>query len=703
MLLVICMLITFMMPAMASSSATADKGLEKAIKAAKERIDIPADLTKFNYNIYSQDNTQRWYLSWSNDEAQKYLNVTIDGNNFISNYSFYHYSSNYDKKIPKYSKEQGRQIAEKFINKLDPKLLSEYKSVDTINYSQEREYYYTYSRQVNGIVFSGDAISISVNNYTGAVTNYNCSYSSNTKFESPDKVIGLEAAKKAFTEKLGLKLVYNFKTEKEKVVTYLAYVPKDSNKYIDAITGGVERIPNQYGIYYSNAMMEKTASSTDAAGQVVLTPDEIEAVKGISGLLSKEDLDKKIRGINQFNLDSEFTLENADLRKDWNSSDTLIWNLRYVKVLNKETNQTREVSVSVDARSGELLNFWTYYNSPEGTKPQKTKEEAKKISEDTLKEILPSYYSKVKYDDSYYTYDEAQNQQYTFRFVRVENGIEVPGDYLSISYDNLSSNVVSLYTNWTKDLKFDSADKVIKIEKAYEVLFDKIGYNIQYFGSINNQKVYEPTVKGPEEAVLGYVVNNNMPSIISAETGDILDYSGAVFKGNNASDYTDIKGLKAEEQIKILTQLSIRYYENELKANDQLLQKDYFILLSMLNDFYYFDINSDKDTAVEKMYTSLINSGIITKAEKAPTATLTREEAAKYFVKFLRLGHVAEIKGIYKSDFKDAAKINSNLLGYVCIASGLKAMNGSNGMFNPKSKMTRLEGLLAVYSYLSNK
>lgn len=698
------MLITFMMPAMASSPVTADKGLEKAIKAAKERIDIPADLTKFNYNIYNQDSKQRWYLSWSNDEEQKYLNVTIDENNSISNYSFYQYSSNYDKKIPKYSREQGRQIAEKFINKLDPKLLSEYKFVDNVNFSQEREYYYTYTRQVNGIAFNGNTISISINNYTGAVTNYNCNHSSNTKFESPDKVIGLDAAKKAFAEKLGLKLVYNFKTEKEKIVTYLAYVPKDSNKYIDAITGGVERIPNQYGIYYSGAMMEKMASSTDSAGPIVLTPDEMEAVKGISGLLSKEDLDKKIRAINQFNLDSGFTLENADLRKDWKYSDTLIWNLRYVKVLDKETNQTREVSVSVDARTGDIQNFWTYYNSPEGTKPQKTKEEAKKISEDTLKAILPSYYSKVKYDDSYYTYDEAQNQQYTFRYVRVENGIECPGDYISISFDNLSSNVVSLYSNWTKDLKFDSPEKAIKIEKAYEILFDKIGYDIEYTGNnINDQKYYETAVKVPEEAVLGYFIDNSKPCIISAETGDVLDYSGSVFKQNNISDYTDIKGLKAENQIKILTQLSIRYYENELKANDQLMQKDYFILLSMLNDLYYFDINSDKDTAVEKMYTSLINSGIITKAEKAPTATLTREEAAKYFVKFLRLGHVAEIKGIYKSDFKDANKINSNLLGYVSIASGLKAMNGSNGFFNPKNKMTRLEGLLAVYSYLSNK
>ena len=701
-ILVVALLITFMSPVMASNSVSADKGLENAIKAVKGKINIPADLTKFTYNIYNQDGNAIWNLSWNNEERQKYVSVTIDDSGFISSYSSYNYSYSYDKKIPKYSRSQGKKIAEDFINKVNPKLLSEFKEVVNNNLSQDREYYFNYVRQVNGINYSGNTISISVNNYTGEVSNFNCSYTKNTKFEPADKTISLDKAKEVFMDKLGLKLVYNLKSDKDIISTYLAYVPKDSGKYIDAITGEAEKTPNTVGVYYTGAMMEKMAYS-DAGAAIVLTPDEMDAVKGMAGLLTKEEVDKKIRTISQFKLDNEFTLTSSELRKNWRNKDSLIWYLRYTKVLIKDTNLTREVSVSVDAKTGDIMDFWTNYISPEGTKPQKTKEEAKRICDEALQGIIPSYYSKVKYDDTFSTYDETQNQQFAFRYVRIENGLECPSDYITISYDNLSSNVISVYTNWTKDIKFDDPAKAIAIDKAYDVLFNKIGYGIEYVSDNSNQKYISVPQPGVDQAVLGYFINNSKPCIISAETGEVLNYNGITYKDNTISDYTDIKGLNAENEVKILTQLSIKYEESELKANDQLLQKDYFILLCKLNDIYYFDSGADSNTNIERMYSNLINSGIITKAEKAPMAKLTREEAAKFFVKFLKLSQVAEIKGIYKSNFKDENKINPDLLGYVCIASGIKAMNGDKGYFNPKGKMTRLDGLLAIYAYLSNK
>lgn len=724
MMLATAMMITFMTPVMASTSdsttsastgastsiaVSADKGLENAIKAVKEKIVIPEDYDKFTYNIYNQNGLTAWNLGWSNEEAQKNINVTIDENNLISNYSSYHYTA-YEKKIPKYSKEQGRVIAEKFINNLDSKLLPQYKLVENNDYNVDREYYFNYTRQVNGISYNMNNISVNVNNYTGEVTNYNCGFSKNTDFEDATKIISLEQAKKAFIEKLGLKMVYNTRTENEKNVTYLAYVPKDSNKYIDAITGEVETSSGNYGVTYDYSLMDQKAKVMEAAGvgaNVVLTPDEIEAVKGMSDLISKEDADKKVRAISLFKLDSEFKISSANLSKDWRNKDSFIWSLNYTKIINKDTNQTKEVQVSLDAKSGDIQNFWTYYPSVEGAKPLKTKAEAKTISDDVLKTLIPGIYAKVKFDDTYYTYDDKSQNQFSFRYVRMENGLECPNDYVTISYDNLSGNVTNMNSNWTNDLKFDDPTKdTISIEKAYQVLFEKIGYDIQYvndYSSNVTDKIVMPVPVDSSKAVLGYFINGNKPNIISATTGDILNYSGNVYKENGVTDYTDIKGLKAENQIKILTGLSIKYNESELKPNEELLQKDYFLLLSKLNDLYYVDQNTDDEKNVERMYNGLISQGIITKADKAPLSTLTRETAAKYFVKFLRIGQIAEIKGIYKSDFKDADKINPDLLGYVCLTSGLKAMNGSNGYFMPKSEITRLDGLLSIYSYLSNK
>jgi len=718
MLLVAAIMITFMVPVMASSTVSADKGLEDAIKVVKEKIDIPKDYNKFTNNFYYQNDAITWNLGWSNEESQKFINVSIDGSNMITNYNSYQYTA-YEKKIPKYSKAQGQQIAEKFINNIDSKLLPQFKliEINAATYTSDREYNFNYTRQKDGINYSMNNISVNVNCYTGEVTNYNCNFSKSTIFEDTSKIISLEQAKKAFVEKLGLKLVYNVKTENEKTSTYLAYIPKSSSKYIDALTGEVSTTDGSYGVYYREAgMMDQKMMVTAAAGvnsNVALSPDEVEAVKGIANLMSKEDVDKKIRAQSLFNLDSSFELSSAYLSKDWRSNETLIWSLDYTKVVNKDTKETKQVSVSIDAKSGDIQNFYSYVPSAEGTKPQKTKDEAKTICDNALKSLIPSNYAEVKFDDTYdinnmYNDKYGEENRFTFRYIRVENGLECPSDYVNITYDNLSANVTSMDSNWTKNLKFDAPKPTISIDEAYEVLFSKdgIGFNVQYINDYSDNtadKIIMPQPVNAYKAVLGYLVDTNKPNIISATTGDILNYTGDVYKQNIASDYTDIKGLKAENQVKILTQMSIKYKENELKPNDSLLQKDYFLLLSKLNDQYYYDPNLDDTKAIEQMYNSLISQGIITKAEKAPLSTLTREEAAKFFVKFLRFGQIAEIKGIYKSNFKDTNKINPDLIGYVSIASGLKAMNGSNGNFNPKSKITRLEGLLSIYSYLDNK
>ncbi|MHB8063760.1 MAG: YcdB/YcdC domain-containing protein, partial [Ruminiclostridium sp.] len=469
MLLAFAIMITFMVPVMASSSTSADMGLKNAIKAVKEKIDIPEDCNKFTYNIYNQEGLISWNLGWSNEESQKSINVTIDENNLITNYNSYDNKS-YEKKIPKYTKEQGLEIAEKFINKLDPKLLQQYKLIENNanSYYTDSEYNFNYTRQKDEINYSMNNINVNINSYTGEVTNYNCNFSKNTTFEDASKIISIEQAKKAFIEKLGLKLVYNVKTENEKTSTYLAYIPKNPNKYIDALTGEAETTDNRYGIYYDEDMvMAQKSMVRSAAGEtanIALTPDEINAIDGMSGLLSKDDIDKKLRANDFLNLDSEFTLTNAYLSKDRRNNETLIWSFSYTKKINKDTNETRAVSVSVDARSGEIQNFWTYYPSVVGAKPQKTKDQAKEISDDLLKSIIPSNYSNFKYDDNYFNYvDDKTKNQFTFRYVRVENDIECPSDYVNITYDNLSGNVIGMDSNWNKNLKFDAPKPAISI------------------------------------------------------------------------------------------------------------------------------------------------------------------------------------------------------------------------------------------------
>lgn len=710
MLLVVAILAVFMIPSMAAGNSTPDKGLENAIKYAKSKIDIPKELTKFSYNIYNRNDQMVWSLQWSDQDGQKYVSVQIDEDNFISSYNASDYMVNNTKKIPKYSKEQGRKTAEGFVNNLNPKLLDQFKFNDSDAYGYNGEYNFNYVRQLNGIEYNRDYINISVDSITGKVISYSCNYSKNTKFEDASKIISLNEAENAFAQKLGLKLVYNVKTEDGKPVTYLAYVPKSTNKYIDAVTGDVETLINFYKLYDSESGQMAKSDIMAASGtvsNVALTPDELDAVNDISNLLTKEGADQKLRSTSFFNLDSSFKLTDAYLGKDWRNSNSLAWTLTYSKVLDESKKLTRDIQVTIDAKTGALIEFWTNYISPEGTTPKKTADEARAICENSLKTLIPDTYAKVKFDDSYMSYGSKPENDYTFRYVRMENGLECPNDYISVSYDNLSGNITGFYTYWTKELKFADSKNVISIQEANKVLYNKIGFGVQYLPD-NSEEVetdlaISKGVVTADKAVLGYLPDTTKPCVISAVDGKLLDNNGNIYKDNKIADYTDINGTKAEDKVRILTQLDIRYTEDELKPGDALLQKDYFIVLCKLNDLYYFDQSMDDAKLVDNMYNQLISMGIITKAEKSPLSVLTREEAAKYFIKFMRLSQVAEIKGIYKSNFKDANKINPELLGYVCLASGLKVMNGSNGNFMPKTKMTRLDGLLTIYNYLSTK
>lgn len=710
MVLVVAVLAVFMIPAMAADSSTqVDKELEKAIKFVKSKIDIPKECTKFNYNIYNRNDKTVWSLAWIDENSQESINVQVDDENFISSYNTYDYATNFDKKIPKYSKEQMLKIAEQFVNKINPKVMDHFKLVDTNTYGYNGGYIINYVREVNGIEYKSNYITVSVNSYTGKVMSYTCNYSKNIKFEDSSKIISLNEAQTAFAEKLGLKLVYNVKLENEKPVTYLAYVPKTDNKYIDAITGEVETSTN-YRFFESGSSSEaQKLAMMDAAGTVsniALTPDELDAVSNISNLITKDNADKKLRLISNFSLDNSFKLTNAYLGKDWRNSNSLAWTLTYTKILDESKKQTRDVQITVDAKTGAVIEFWTNYISSVGAVPQKSVEQAKAICDGTLKALIPDVYAKVKYDDSYIKYNSELKNSYTFRYIRTENGLECPNNYISISYDNLSGNINSFYTYWAEDLKFADPKNVITVKEANKVLFNKIGYGIQYIPDNEDSaetrlEDYKLGIMDVENAVLGYFADSTKPCIISAANGDILDSSGKVYNDNKIEDYTDINGIKAEDKVRILTQLGIRYTQDELKPSEALLQKDYFVLLCKLNDLFYMDKITDYDKIIENMYSQLISAGIITKSEKAPLSVITREEAAKYFIKFKGLSQVAEIKGIYKSSFKDANKISPEFLGYVCLASGLEAMNGSNGNFMPKNKMTRLEGLMTVYNYLA--
>ena len=687
-IMAVVILITFAIPAMAQSTS-ANVELESTIKLVKAKINVPSELTKFSYSISSYDNERYWNLTWRNEDSGASMYVTADSSGFIKNYNYYKQEEN-TKKLPNYSYEQGRKLAEAFINKLSSSLLKEYKILATNN-NYGTQYNYNYMRQVDGVDFVEDTMSVSVSYLTGEILNYSCQYTNKMEFPDAAKAISIAAAKKTYTDKVGVKLSYLTKYVDNKKVVYLAYVPK-TNSFINAITGEVETDHRWIGLYD-----EKAANSygADLGG---LTPEEQNAVDSVAGIMSKEEADKIIRAESLFNIDSSFVLKSNNLYKQWDSNTKFIWSLDYQYTDKDNADKSRYASVSIDAKTGEVVNFYTNYYTEKDSKPKYTVQQAKELVEKELQRLLGDKFKQSIYNENTNNIITQEIPAYiSLYYVRTVNGIEFPQDFINVTFDNINGRISGLNVNWSNEYTFPSPDGVITKDKALDVLFNNVGFGLKYAV----QYVYDlSNSENNKKVKLGYFVNQEIPQTIDAYTGQILDYNGSVYKPYNIKQYKDIKDSSYQDQINILAQMNIYYNEDNLNAKSNVLQKDYFMLLCKMLDIYYFSTTNVKESAND-MYKMLVQQNYITQKEVSPDSVVTKEDAAKYLIKFLRLNKVAEIKGIYNIKFTDAKAINADLIGHVAIATGFKAFStDSKGNFNPKQKVNREEALMIIYRYL---
>ena len=88
------------------------------------------------------------------------------------------------------------------------------------------------SRTVKNIPYYNNGINVVINKDTGAVQSYNNNWSSALVFPDASKAISLEAAQKAFMDKLGLELIYKYSYQNEKLRIYPVYTTKINNEYL---------------------------------------------------------------------------------------------------------------------------------------------------------------------------------------------------------------------------------------------------------------------------------------------------------------------------------------------------------------------------------------------------------------------------------------------------------------------------------------
>lgn len=712
-ILSVVMLLAAMMPAQVF--AQNDSSLENAIKSVKAKFQISDKLTEFNYSVSTEGSRKIWYLNWhSKDGMEGSVGVRISESGRILNYDFYKpYENNNQRKLPKLSRYDARLIAEDFIKKVEPELAPKL-SLRENNYNSlmETEYSFNYVRIENDVPFYANNVSVRVNRNTGDVCGYYCNWTDGIVFPSPEKVISLDEAQKAYKDKLGLELTYNHVFENEKIKPFAVYTSKyDMNWYIDALSGEKVNLSPMLGFPHSyDAKGEKLSLSKAAGmgGDINLSPDELKAVEKASKLKTKEEAEKVARDLKILELTDEYQLAHSSLSRDWPNNDEFAWFLTFSKGEKARDEAFRNVSVRINALTGEIKSFYKSAPYKEGEEAKFDEKASKEAVEAFLKEIQPSKFAESFYDDKfnkdYFILKNGNKpREYGFKYTRRVNGVPFPGNSLIVRFDAVNGKVSSYEMNWF-NVEFPPVDKAVSLETIYSNMFKEIGLELQYVAKFENSssKIMPREIGQPSEVKLAYAVKPGKPLTFDANSGVILDYNGQPYKEVKAAEFSDIAGHFAENQIKILAEFGISLEGKEFKPDASIMQKDFLKLLSKtIQDYGYVPyLVKESDKEIEEMYKSLIRGGVVKESEKAPEAVVTREEAVKFIIRALKYDKVADIKGIFNCTFKDIDSINPDLIGYVTIAQGLGIINGYEGNFNPKGELTRAQAIIVIYNYL---
>ncbi|MCB8816729.1 YcdB/YcdC domain-containing protein [Desulfosporosinus shakirovi] len=164
----------------------------------------------------------------------------------------------------------------------------------------------------------------------------------------------------------------------------------------------------------------------------------------------------------------------------------------------------------VDATTGDILNInqWEESFSPSFKLPVLSMEDAEKKATDLISKLASKYQSEmklVKDDQQVLDLNNSQPFAYNFRWIRIVDGIPFPGNGVNVSVRGDNGQVRDYNFNWTHDLNFPAASKVISPETARQTFSDTPMLELQYF----IPPLMNPEISEPQRVLLVYQLSNN--------------------------------------------------------------------------------------------------------------------------------------------------------------------------------------------------
>lgn len=646
--------------------------LSEAILEAKSILAIDEnDWQEFDYSSYETEDGVRYQLRWeNNNDRGESISAEIDQTGHIYRYNYYANNERTGLSPLRLTTAQGE--ADGYLKKMLPQLAQNFILVE--QNGNNDAFIFTYQQMRDNVPIQNAHAVISVDKFTKQITQYYLTDTVDWQQESfPDKnnAISLTKALEAWEKQLGVELVYRsyYDYQNKNTTIFPAYQVKNTDEVIDALTGQSISLMETNGPIAYNASKQESVRDT-AAGSAEnggsLSPQEQNAVENMRNLKTKEQADNATRNL----LAHHLTLENAYLTK--NQDNRYLWRLSY-----SDDNQSNSLNATVDAQSGQVLSFYRYQKNDLPEKPTlKSHQDCQKLADDFLKKAAPDQLKQSRLVNDTDVNDD--DRYSTIHYQRLVNGIVFVDDGLSVVVDRATGQIISYNLNWLFNAEFPAIDQIKTIGEITQILADLGEYQLIYVNGKDNRLIYDFYQQG-----IYY---------LDPFTGKRLDWRGLPYQSSQTTVYQWQGNHAFIEQAEQLRENGIYLNDSQIDCAQTMTQSQLMLLLYRSRIPY-------QSVTEDEMYQTLTNWGVITKAEIAPTALLSREEGAKYLIRLLGYDKLVQKADLFRYPYTDEG--NAALKGYVALAGGLGLLTVADDAIKPQAPLSIMDGFYGVYQALN--
>jgi len=713
-MLILCLALPFS----AVAQQAADEELAQVTEKVKETLGIDDRYTDFYGELSDNGLRHNWSLYWSMKGEN--LNVTADSAGKVLNYYLYTDSQGYDYDnhlapiFPKVTREMAAEKAQAFLKKV----LGDQESVvfsafnERIDPYEQTRYYFSGALLVNGLE-TPISCSISIQTSDLSVASFSRSDGRTVYLgDLPDAETGItgEKAKQLLNGTLSLKLQYVLSEDGKTAV--LRYMPVYSGEYVvDAKTGELIDVSELYNrLAAPEAGSQAAADKSAAAGGSGLSPAEQAGVEKLEGVLSKEQLDAKVRAVTGLLIGGEYTLGQVSYRVD-QENDTVYGYLTYTAraQMQPDAGDSGYIRkyITLDAKTGELISLYTGY--PYGMVKQegKTEEQLKASAESFLREYSPGHFGQTALSGDTGSAGMGDDGATSLQlcYAQSVNGYFYMPNALNVSVNCATGAVDSFSQNWDDAVTFDSADNLIDMQTALSAYAGAFSAKLCYVElpvKIDpTQPDLEPYAKLGYSYIyrlaLGYVLDSDRSVIgIDAKTGKVIEREE---QPDQTLAYDDLSGHYAQAQIEKLAEFGIGLISSSFGPDKQLTERDMLVFLLSTAGQRFDGENDEWLYEAAKQY-GLIPGGTV----PAPERAVSRMEVIRTILRMSGYDKTAGLKGIYRCGFSDSQTISEADYGYAAIAQGLGIVGGDEaGRLNPYETATRAEAAVMLYNFMNRK